>query len=88
MAFVAMAGALANKIAFVTGSESGIGQAIAEEVARAGADVVITFDARKPPARGSACRSSMFATRTAWRRLSARSMRASAFPISSSTAPA
>jgi glucose 1-dehydrogenase len=34
---------LANKIAFVTGSDSGIGQAIAEEFARAGADVVVTF---------------------------------------------
>lgn len=34
---------LANRIAFVTGSDSGIGQAIAEEFAKAGADVVVTF---------------------------------------------
>src|SRR5262245_50515539 len=43
MAGVSMAGALASKIAFITGSESGIGQAIAEEFARAGANVVVTF---------------------------------------------
>ncbi|HET6159402.1 MAG TPA: SDR family oxidoreductase [Dongiaceae bacterium] len=35
--------ALANKIAFITGSDSGIGQAIAEEFAKAGADIVVTF---------------------------------------------
>ena len=34
---------LTNKIALVTGSDSGIGQAIAEVFAQAGADVVITF---------------------------------------------
>ncbi len=40
-----MPGLLADKIAFVTGADSGIGQAIAEEFAKAGADVVITFHA-------------------------------------------
>jgi glucose 1-dehydrogenase len=34
---------LENKIALITGSDSGMGQAIAEEFARAGADVAITF---------------------------------------------
>jgi glucose 1-dehydrogenase len=34
---------LANRIAIVTGSDSGIGQAIAEAFAKAGADVVVTF---------------------------------------------
>jgi glucose 1-dehydrogenase len=34
---------LDNKIAIVTGADSGIGQATAEEFAKAGADVVITF---------------------------------------------
>ncbi|MGQ4272737.1 SDR family NAD(P)-dependent oxidoreductase [Terrihabitans sp. B22-R8] len=34
---------LDNRIALVTGGDSGIGQAIAEEFAKAGADVVITF---------------------------------------------
>jgi glucose 1-dehydrogenase len=34
---------LDSKVAVVTGSDSGIGQAIAEEFARAGADVAVTF---------------------------------------------
>lgn len=34
---------LDNKIAIVTGSDSGIGQAVAEVFAQAGADVVVTF---------------------------------------------
>jgi glucose 1-dehydrogenase len=34
---------LDNKVAVVTGSDSGIGQAIAEEFAKAGADVAVTF---------------------------------------------
>src|SRR5438094_5765092 len=34
---------LDNKIAVITGSDSGMGQAIAEEFAKAGADVAVTF---------------------------------------------
>jgi glucose 1-dehydrogenase len=34
---------LENKIALITGSDSGMGQAVAEEFARAGAEVAITF---------------------------------------------
>ena len=34
---------LENKIALVTGSDSGMGQAMAEEFAKAGADVAVTF---------------------------------------------
>ena len=34
---------LADKIAIITGSDSGIGQAIALEFAREGADVAITY---------------------------------------------
>jgi glucose 1-dehydrogenase len=33
---------LENRVAIVTGSDSGIGQAIAEEFALAGADVAVT----------------------------------------------
>jgi len=38
-----MAGRLAGKVAIVTGSGSGIGQAVAERLAQEGADVVIDF---------------------------------------------
>jgi nucleoside-diphosphate-sugar epimerase len=34
---------LGNKVALITGSDSGIGQAIAEEFAREGADVAVSF---------------------------------------------
>lgn len=34
---------LADRIALITGSDSGIGRAVAEEFARAGADIVITY---------------------------------------------
>ena len=34
---------LENKVALITGSDSGIGQATAEEFARVGADVAVTF---------------------------------------------
>ena len=38
-----MANRLQGKIAIVTGSDSGIGQATAEEFAKEGADVVVTY---------------------------------------------
>ena len=38
-----MAGVLDGRVALVTGSDSGIGQAIAAELARAGADVCVTY---------------------------------------------
>ena len=38
-----MASRLQGKIAIVTGSDSGIGQATAEEFAKEGADVVVTY---------------------------------------------
>jgi glucose 1-dehydrogenase len=34
---------LENKIALITGSDSGMGQAMAEEFAKAGANVAVTF---------------------------------------------
>jgi glucose 1-dehydrogenase len=64
-----MAGALANKIAFVTGSDSGIGQAIAEEVARAGADVVITFHGDDSGARETVRRAEAAGRRTCLQKL-------------------
>ena len=38
-----MAAKLEGKIAIITGSDSGIGQAMAEEFARAGAEIAISF---------------------------------------------
>jgi glucose 1-dehydrogenase len=38
---------LENKIALITGSDSGMGQAMAEEFARAGADVMVTYHTDK-----------------------------------------
>jgi glucose 1-dehydrogenase len=47
---------LEGRIAFITGSDSGIGQAIAEEFAKAGADVVVTFHTDSDGAKETARR--------------------------------
>lgn len=47
---------LENKVAVVTGSDSGIGQAIAEEFAKAGADVAVTFHTDRAGAEDTARR--------------------------------
>jgi glucose 1-dehydrogenase len=46
---------LENKIALITGSDSGMGQAMAEEFARAGADIGLTYHSDEAGARES-CR--------------------------------
>jgi glucose 1-dehydrogenase len=46
---------LENKIALITGSDSGMGQAMAEEFARAGADIALTYHSDKAGAQES-CR--------------------------------
>jgi glucose 1-dehydrogenase len=45
---------LENKIAVITGSDSGMGQAIAEEFARAGANVAVTFHTDEAGAHATA----------------------------------
>jgi glucose 1-dehydrogenase len=45
---------LENKIALITGSDSGMGQATAEEFARAGADVAVTFHTDEAGAQDTA----------------------------------
>lgn len=46
-----MAAGLAGKVAIVTGSDSGIGQAVAVELARHGADVCVTYHSDEDGAR-------------------------------------
>jgi glucose 1-dehydrogenase len=45
---------LENKVALITGSDSGMGQATAEEFARAGADVAVTFHTDEAGAQDTA----------------------------------
>jgi glucose 1-dehydrogenase len=47
---------LEGRIAFITGSDSGIGQAIAEQFAKAGADVIVTFHTDSDGAKETARR--------------------------------
>jgi glucose 1-dehydrogenase len=64
---------LEGRVAVITGSDSGMGQAMAEEFARAGASIAITFVTTNPARRRQAagcrrlaaarwCESSMCAT--------------------------
>ncbi len=46
-----MTGDLQDKVAFITGSDSGIGQAIAIEFAKEGADAVVHYPSAAPVRR-------------------------------------
>jgi glucose 1-dehydrogenase len=63
---------LENKVALITGSDSGIGQATAEEFARAGADVAVTFHTDEEGAQDTAERVKAVGRRVIVRQLDVR----------------